>query len=122
MPEQPGIALYPDKNTRVEHYVKTPRLPPGFAYTIRHCVAQSEHGPIYKLIFNRCFDHKVDVKRHTPGVAFSESRITFRKFKFLGVPGGWNQRIRYTCKISLCQISIPGSCVGKGIKVMLSVI
>ena len=69
MPEQPNIALYPDKNTRVEHYVKTPRLPPGFAYTIRHCVAQSEHGPIYKLIYNRCFDHKVT------GVLFSQLKI-----------------------------------------------
>ena len=69
MPEQPNIALYPDKNTRVEHYVKTPRLPPGFAYTIRHCVAQSEHGPIYKLIYNRCFDHKVT------GVLYSQLKI-----------------------------------------------
>ena len=79
--------------------VKTPPMPPGFAYSIRHCVAQSEAGPIYKLIFNKCLDSKVDVQRHAPGIAFGESRISFRKFRFLGVPGGWNQNIRYACKV-----------------------
>ena len=74
-------------------------MPPGFAYSIRHCVAQSEAGPIYKLIFNKCLDSKVDVQRHAPGIAFGESRISFRKFRFLGVPGGWNQNIRYACKV-----------------------
>ena len=56
----------------------------------------------------QCF--QTDVKRHTPGVAFSESRITFRKFKFVGVPGGWSQKIRYACKISLCSLSVFDSC------------
>ena len=50
------------------------------------------------------------MKRHTPGVAFSESRITFRKFKFVGVPGGWSQKIRYACKISLCSLNQFDSC------------
>ena len=76
-------------------------MPPGFAYSIRHCVAQSEAGPIYKLIFNKCLDSKVDVQRHAPGIAFGESRISFRKFRFLGVPGGWNQNIRYACKVDI---------------------
>ena len=77
-------------------------MPPGFAYSIRHCVAQSEAGPIYKLIFNKCLDSKVDVQRHAPGIAFGESRISFRKFRFLGVPGGWEQNIRYACKVNIC--------------------
>ena len=76
-------------------------MPPGFAYSIRHCVAQSEAGPIYKLIFNKCLDSKVDVQRHAPGIAFGESRISFRKFRFLGVPGGWEQNIRYACKVNI---------------------
>ena len=65
--------------------VKKPPLPPGFAYSIRHCVAQSEYGPVYKIIYNKCLDHKLAVMRHAPGVAISDTRITFRKFRFLGI-------------------------------------
>ena len=84
MPPQPKIALHHDAQFRVEHIVKQPPLPPGFAYSIRHCVAQSEFGPVYKIIYNKCLDHKLGVMRHAPTVATSDTRITFRKFRFLG--------------------------------------
>ena len=84
MPPQPKIALHNDKNFRVEHIVKKPPLPPGFAYSIRHCVAQSEFGPVYKIMYNKCLDHKLQAMRHAPTVATTDTRVTFRKFRFLG--------------------------------------
>ena len=56
-------------------------------------------------------DHALGVERHSPAIAFGPSRISFRMFKFQGVPGGFgDQDIRYVCKLGLCPMHIPGAC------------
>ena len=43
---------------------------------------EAKAGPIYKLMYNRCLDHTLDVQRHSPSIAVGASRISFRQFKF----------------------------------------
>lgn len=53
----------------------------------------------------------MDAKLHSPSIAFGSSRLSFRLFKFQGVPGGFgDQDIRYVCKLGLCPMHIPGAC------------
>ncbi|CAG5076837.1 Oidioi.mRNA.OKI2018_I69.PAR.g8562.t1.cds [Oikopleura dioica] len=116
MPPQPAIELHPDAGRRVSHTVRIPPLPPGMAYRVTHCIAQSRYGPIYKMMYNTCADKKIDVARHSPMALIHEKKNIFPYFfqrveQFSGVPGGFDQsNIRYVCKVGLCPLMIQGSC------------
>ena len=50
-------------------------------------------------MYNKCLDHALEVERHSPAIAFGSSRLSFRMFKFQGVPSEFgDDDTRYVCK------------------------